>query len=165
MNKAIQHFIRYLKRRYPNSSTAKHYWSDLLQFSKFVHKPPRAVSREDVSRFVEDQIERGLSATTINRRLAALHHFFEFLADEAGDENWANPVVWLRHKVRPGKPLPRDASEAEIAQLFAHITNPRGRAMFRLMLDLGLRVGEVGALRMDDLSIEFSSPPTGQGQR
>jgi site-specific recombinase XerD len=162
MNKAIRQFIRYLKRRYPNSSTAKHYRSDLLQFSKFVHKPPRAVSREDVSRFVEDQLDRGLSATTINRRLAALHHFFEFLAGEAGDENWANPVVWLHHKVKPGKPLPRDASEAEITQLFAHISHPRDRAMFRLMLDLGLRAGEASALRVGDLSIEFSSPPVAQ---
>lgn len=36
MNKAIHQFTRYLKRRYPNSSTAKHYRSDLLQFLALV---------------------------------------------------------------------------------------------------------------------------------
>lgn len=162
MIEAIQRFTRYIKRRYPNSSTAKHYYNDLQQFSRFVQKPPRAVTRQDISRFVEEQLQRGLSATTVNRRLSALHHFFEFLADEAEDEAWTNPVVWLRHKVKPGKPLPRDASEAAIARLFAHIHHPRDRAMFRLTLDLGLRAGEVTALQVDDLSIAPGSPPTGR---
>lgn len=153
MEQATERFERYIKSRYPNSTTARHYVHDLQQFSQLICKPPRAVTRKDLDRFVEDQLARGLAATTVNRRLAALHEFFEYLADETQDAEWPNPVNWKRHKVKPGKPLPRDASDSDIERLFAHITHPRDKAMSRLMLDVGLRVGEVATLRMDDLII------------
>jgi len=151
MEQAIEQFERYIRSRYPNSTTARHYGHDLRQFNRLIHKPPRAVTREDADKFVEDQLARGLAATTINRRLAALHEFFEYLSDETQDAEWPNPVNWKRHKVKPGKPLPRDVSDPDVERLFAQITHPRDRAMFRLMLDVGLRVGEVAALRISDL--------------
>jgi site-specific recombinase XerD len=153
MEAAITRFEQHLQARYPHSTTAKHYGHDLRQFSQSIGKLPRAVTREDVDRFVEDQLGRGLAATTVNRRLTALHEYFEYLAAEGEEDEWPNPVHWARHKVKVGKPLPRDASEAEIARLFAHISHPRDKALFRLMLDVGLRVGEVAALRVADLTL------------
>jgi integrase/recombinase XerD len=151
MEQAIERFERYIKSRYPNSTTARHYVHDLRQFNRLISKPPHTVTREDVGRFVDDQLERGLAATTVNRRLAALHEFFEYLAEENQEEEWPNPVNWKRHKVKPGKPLPRDISEPEIERLFAQITHPRDQAMFRLMLDVGLRVEEVATSCISDL--------------
>lgn len=152
MEQAIERFEQYIECRYPNSTTARHYVHDLRQFSQLIGKPSRAVTREDVDRFVEEQLERGLAATTVNRRLAALREFFEFLAEEEPEEEWRNPVSWKRHRVKTGKPLPRDLSETEVERLFAQITHPRDKAMFRLMLDVGLRVQEVTQLRVDDLT-------------
>jgi integrase/recombinase XerD len=106
---------------------------------------------------VDDQLERGLAATTVNRRLAALHEFFEYLAEENQEVEWPNPVNWRQHKVKPGKPLPRDVSEPEIERLFAQIKHPRDRAMFRLMLDVGLRVEEVAKLCVGDLTTSNGS--------
>jgi site-specific recombinase XerD len=154
MEQAIQQFEQYIKSRYPNSTTARHYAYDLRQFKRLIDKPPRAITREDVDRFVEEQLRRGLVATTVNRRLAALHEFFEYLAEESQEEEWLNPVHWKRHKVKAGKPLPRDVSEAEIKRLFEQITHPRDGAMFQLMLDAGLRVEEVTALRIGDLTMD-----------
>lgn len=151
MDEAIQGFESYLKRRYPNSSTAKSYVNDLQMFKRIIDKSPRTVNRSDIARFVEDQLERGLAATTVNRRLATLHHFFEFLADETDDDGWANPVNWRRQRVKEGKPLPRDLSDREVEQLFACINHPRDRLMFGLMYWVGLRVGEVAAMRVSDL--------------
>jgi integrase/recombinase XerC len=151
MDQAIQAFESYLERRYPNSSTTKSYISDLQVFKRFVEKAPRKVSRTDIAGFVEDQLERGLAATTVNRRLASLHHFFEFLADEADDEEWTNPVNWRWQRVKEGKPLPRDLSDQEVERLFAYIDHPRDRLMFGLMYWIGLRVGEVAALHVSDL--------------
>ncbi len=153
VEQAISGFERYIQSRYPHSTTAKHYVHDLRLFSQLIGKTPRDVTRKDVDHFVEDQLAQGLVATTVNRRLAALHEFFEYLADESQEPEWSNPVSWRRHKVKPGKPLPRDASEAEVERLFAEISHPRDVAMFRLMLDVGLRVGEVAALRVGDLSL------------
>jgi len=152
MEQAIEQFERYIQSRYPNSTTAKNYGYDLRLFSRWIGKPARAVSRQDVDRFVEEQLALGRAATTINRRLAALHEFFEYLADEAQDAEWLNPVNWKRQRVKPGKRLPRDASDREVEQLLAQVKHPRDRAMFRLMLDVGLRVGEVARLRKADLT-------------
>jgi len=158
MEQAIAQFERYIKSRYPDSTTARHYVHDLGQFDQLINKPPRAITREDVDRFVEDQLERGLAATTINRRLATVHEFFEYLAEENPEEEWPNPVNWKRHKVKAGQALPRDVSEPGIERLFAQITHPRDQAMFRLMLDAGLRVEEVAVLRSSDLT--FVSLPS-----
>jgi site-specific recombinase XerD len=160
MDEAIREFKRYLNRRYPGSSTVKHYIHDLQLFQRFVGKAPRAVTRLDIDDFVEDHLARGLSATTVNRRLASLHHFFEFLADEADDDTWANPIVWQRHRVKEGQPLPRDISDADVEWLFACINHSRDQLMFGLMCWAGLRVGEVAALRMSDL-IPVSHPEGG----
>lgn len=151
MDEAIQAFESYLKRRYPNSSTTKSYVNDLRIFKRLVDKTPREVSRSDIARFVDDQLDGGLTATTINRRLATLHHFFEFLADEADDDGWANPVNWRQQRVKEGQPLPRDLSDGDVEQLFSYIDHPRDRLMFGLMYWVGLRVGEVAALRVSDL--------------
>jgi len=153
MEQAIKQFERYIRSRYPQSSTARHYVHDLRQFSRLIDKPPQAVTREDIDRFVEAQLERGLAATTVNRRLATVHTFFEYLAERHPEQEWPNPVNWRRHQVQPGKLLPRDVSEPKVEQLFAQITHPRDKAMFRLMLDVGLRVEEVAQLQVGDLMI------------
>ena len=162
MNTAIHEFERYLKRRFPGSATARHYVSDLRVFQRFIDKPPRDVMRQDVSRFVEDQLEQGHTAATVNRRLACLRRMFEFLAGEADDDTWSNPVVWQHHRVKEGVTLPRDISDANVERLFAAISHSRDRLMFGLMCWAGLRVGEVAALRISDI---IASPSSGEGTR
>jgi site-specific recombinase XerD len=151
MDEDIREFENYLRRRYPGRSTRKHYISDLQIFSRFVGMPLADVRRIDIDRFVEDQLAQGLAATTVNRRLASLHHFFEFKADETGQEELANSIVWQRYRVKEGKPLPRDVSDSAIEQFFACIDHPRDRLMFGVMCWAGLRVGEVAGLQVSDL--------------
>lgn len=149
---ALKRFIQHIRQRYPTSSTATHYQSDLEQFGRMVDKAPRAVTRADVSHFVTIQLAQGLSGATVNRRLATLSSFFEFLADEAHDDYWANPVVWRSHRVRQGRHLPRDLSEALARQFWqaVRLGPVRDQAIVALMLDVGLRVSEVVALRVQD---------------
>jgi len=150
---AVQRFTAYLERRASDRSTPMHYLSDIRLFFACVgRKAPLAVTARDVDQFVAAQREQGLSAATINRRLAALRVFFEYLAAELPDQPWPNPVHWRRHGVRQGWRLPRDASDAAVGQLFAAIPDPRDTALFGLMVGAGLRVGEVATLRLDDLT-------------
>lgn len=152
MEEALERFERYLQRRFGQSSTSKHYISDLKIFVETVGKQtPEAITAADVDRFVEQQMAAGLSAATINRRLAGLHTFFEYLASESPERSWPNPVVWRRHRLKMGIHLPRDVANATVTQLFAVIGNERDQAMFGLMVGAGLRVGEVVTLRLDSL--------------
>jgi len=170
---AMRRFIQDIEIRNEKSSTATHYQNDLEQFGRMIDKAPRAVTRLEVTQFVTEQLKQELSAATVNRRLASLSSFFEYLADEAEDEGWANPVVWRSHRVKQGHQLPRDLSEQIAAQFWATVQlgPARDQAIVALMLDVGLRVGEVARLQLSDF--EASQQPselsslrvTGKGQR
>jgi len=157
MKTAIERFKRYLCCRYGDRSTPKHYLSDLDIFVQLIgNKPPTEVSVQDIDRFVAQQVEQGLCPTTINRRLATLHTFFEFLAAEEPDKPWPNPVIWRRHRIKQGEPLPRDLRDSAVERLFAVIDDDRDRAMFGLMVGAGLRVSEVAAILLQDLEAPTS---------
>jgi site-specific recombinase XerD len=152
----IQQFQKWLRRKAPNSSTHIHYTSDLNLFFVWLSKPTNEVTVRDVDAFIEHCQNAGYAIATINRRLAALRSFYQFLAMMFEDAP-ANPVRPKRHFIRQGQRLPRDAQDHDLERLFAIIQSPRDRAMFLLMLRCGLRVGEVRNLSMEDLYL-YSIP-------
>jgi site-specific recombinase XerD len=163
MLKARKRFAQYLNRCYGDRSTPKHYLNDVDLFVRQVgDKSPASVTVKDVEEFIDSQMEKQLKPATINRRLASLHTFFEYLASEEPDKVWPNPVNRRWHCVKQGQSLPRDASEAQVNALFAVINDRRDRAMFGLMVGAGLRVGEVVALACDHLE---APPEPGQMTR
>jgi site-specific recombinase XerD len=152
VDQARLRFERYLKRRFGQSSTLKHYLSDLSIFARVIGvKDPEAVTPMDVDTFIDHQVAAGLSPTTINRRLSTIRTFFEFLAGESPERGWPNPVINGRHRLKTGSRLPRDVPDEDVARLFAVIDDRRDQAMFGLMVGAGLRVGEVAELRLDGL--------------
>ena len=152
MKDAINRFKQYVAQRYPERSTSKHYMSDLAIFHQHIGDvQPQTITPRMISHFVETQSTQGLKGTTINRRLSALSTFFEFLIFESEADDWSNPVQWKRHSIRPGHHLPRDVSDQTVSQLLAVIEDKRDRAIFGLMINAGLRVGEVVDLQLNDL--------------
>jgi integrase/recombinase XerD len=148
----IDRFKQYLEQRHPDRSTSKHYMNDLAIFHQHIGDvDPQTITARMISDFVEAQSNQGLKGSTINRRISALSSFFEFLIFETEDDNWSNPVQWKRHSIRPGHHLPRDASDQTVSQLLAVIEDRRDRAIFGLMVNAGLRVGEVIDLQLNDL--------------
>ena len=150
-DESLHQFEQYLQRRFPERRTAKDYLSDLRQFAAHCQKPWREVTMHDIDAFVDQQRTKGLKATTINRRVAALKTFFDFLAEESGDLSWPNPVRFQRHASKRPRSLPRDLRDEDLAQVWAVIASARDRAWFALMVRAGLRVGEVVDLKIGDL--------------
>jgi len=111
LSQAIERFSQHLQRRYPTSTTVRHYENDLIHFSQVIDKRPDAVTRADITAFLTSQLAAGLKPATVNRRVAALRSFFNFLIIEAEAEDWSNPVVWELHGIKQGQHLPRDLSE------------------------------------------------------
>lgn len=164
----IQQFVNWVRRRNPHARTWKDYSYDLSLFAQLMGDvPPTEVTFREVDRFVNVQVNKGFSPATINRRLAAVMSFYDFLADD--DPLLNCPVFPSRHRVRQRYPLPRPVHEGAL-QAFFHtieVTPPpkgyadnrvRDRAMFLLMLRCGLRIGEVAALRLTDLYLEEFHP-------
>jgi len=152
----IERFCNFLRRRSPQASTPKHYRCDLQIFFAGVGKAPGEVRPTDVSEFIARQQDQGHCPATINRRLAAIRSFYDFLADE--DPTLPNPVSLRRHYLRQGRRLPRNVRDADLARLFAVIQEPRDRAIFTLMLRCGLRVGEIAHLRLSDCYLDDPYP-------
>jgi site-specific recombinase XerD len=144
-------FRRYLKRRGYASNTIRCYLNDLSHFLRSVVKPVSQITAEDVDQYIETQQERGLAATTINRRLSAVRHLYTYLRQREIPEL----VVPVRpyHTLKEPEPLPRFLKSDEVKRLFTVIQDRRDRAMFTLMLRCGLRVEEVAQLEMEDLHL------------
>lgn len=107
-----------------------------------------------------------LSPTSINRTMAAISSFFDHLAltDLAGVD--ANPLATTQELGRGGiarrracgarrlkrvERVPRPMSPEQVATLLEVVDRPRDRAMILLMLQGGLRPGEVLNLQLDDI--------------
>jgi site-specific recombinase XerC len=149
----IERFNKWLRRKSPHASTPLHYTSDLKLFFAWLGKTPAEVQVHDVDAFMEHCQQAGHAIATVNRRLAAIRSFYDFLAVES-DQAPPNPVLPKRHYVRRRQHLPRDVQDGDVARLFAVISAPRDRAIFLLMLRCGLRVGEVRNLSLDDLYLQ-----------
>ena len=158
----IERFCHYLRVRNYSPHTVENYRTDLQLFFEQAPKPPQLVTWRDVDHFVERQHERGLAAATINRRLNAIKHFFDFLATESASPP-ANPVK-PSHHLRLGRPLPKRLSGEQVRRLFSVISNPVDRALFLLMLRCGLRVSEVARLKAADVDWEQGAVFVSQGK-
>lgn len=158
----ITQFCHYLRVRNYSPHTVESYRIDLRLFFAHAGKSPKCVTWRDVDAFVEEQHGRGLAPTTINRRLDALKHFFDYLSAET-DAAPANPVK-PSHHVRTGRPLPKKLTGGEVRRLFAVIGNGMDRALFLLMLRCGLRVSEVARLKASDVDWEQDALLVRQGK-
>jgi site-specific recombinase XerD len=141
----ITQFGVYLRRRNYSPHTVENYGRDLRLFFAWANQPPRAVTWKTVDHFMQYQHDTALTATTINRRLHALKHFFDYLVMEHQGVD-TNPIK-PSHFARRGRPLPKKLSQAHVQQLFAQITNPMDHALCLVMLRCGLRVSEVARLQ------------------
>ena len=158
---AIDRFRAYLARRQFSAHTLARYTLDLPVFFPTVTVPLAQVSFREVDQFVEHQHQQGRAWATMNRRLNALQHFFDFCLEQqlvAG-----NPVK-PSHFVRRGRPLPKALSQEQVQRLFAQIAHPMDRALFLVMLRCGLRVSEVATLQLEQIDWEQQALHIVQGK-
>ncbi len=92
-----------------------------------------------------------LRPSTINARIAAIGHLFNYLGHRIPD--------WVQ---RPNgtRPLPRTLTRDEITRVRDCVTNsenPLAEPIITLLLDTGMRVSEVCALDMNNLDLEDKS--------
>jgi site-specific recombinase XerD len=145
---AIQDFRAHLQRRNYSAYTLDSYTLDLQLFFADIDKAPDHVAFGDIDRFIDRQYQQGLAPATINRRLYALKHFFDFLLERQVVSG--NPIK-PSHVLRRARTLPRALAQEQVDQLFAQMQHPLDRALFLLMLRCGLRVSEVARLKLRDI--------------
>jgi integrase len=108
------------------------------------------VSFETISRFIARETERGLKHRNY---VNAASVFFDWLR-HTGRRKSANPVVPRFHGDRNRVKEPRPYADAEIAKMWAVLEEHGGTLMklaFAIGEECGLRVGEVGNIRLEDV--------------
>jgi site-specific recombinase XerD len=116
-----------------------------------------AVERDMVRAFLADQSEeRGLEAATVRSRHQALRRFSAWLEEEG--ELDADPLL----SVKPPKvdtKITRSLTADEVSELVRACSGKdfrdrRDEALIRLMIETGMRAGEVIALTVDDVDVK-----------
>lgn len=157
----VEQFCQHLQVRNYARHTIESYALDLRLFFQQITTPPKKVSWREVDRFVQQQHQQGLVATTINRRLYALKRLFDWLIEQ---ERVAINPVKPSHYLKQGRPLPKRLTREQIKRLFAQIKNPLDHALFLLMLRCGLRVSEAARLKISDIDWEQQTLFIDQGK-
>lgn len=155
-----EHFLQRLEgERNFSVHTVRAYRIDLDEFLFFAAKQnctkPEEVTHILMRSFLAHLRERGISKSSIARKLAALRSFFRFLCKQAILKT--NPILSVRTPKRE-KRLPHVLSTAEIGRL---LDAPEGddeaalrdRAILETLYSTGMRVGELVSLSVHEIDL------------
>lgn len=171
MEGRVEAFLNFLQRekRY-SANTIAAYRNDLTQFADYLKReaprpgqqaeaPWSAVDKDLIVNYVLHLKEREYTPATVARKVAALRSFFHYLLKQGAVRE--DPTVSLDSPVVKKSP-PRSLSHDEVERLLAEPgkrATPkalRDKALLELMYATGMRVSEVIALNLDDVSM---NPP------
>lgn len=159
----IEQFLNYLRfERNFSSLTIKGYGEDLAAFEAYFrnldcHLSWESVDSDVIRGWLESMMDKGNTATSINRRLSALRSFFRFaLARKLVTSDPAHVVKGPKKN----RPLPQFLREGEMDELLdGSIINGdsfkdvRAYTMLSLFYETGMRLSEL--VNLDDSDIDI----------
>lgn len=161
MQEFLDTFLSYLSvERGLSRNTIISYQEDInayMAFLKAMHTASlTATKRSDISDFMLSQKDKGLSANSVARRLAAIKAFYKFLVRERviRDDPSSlidSPKLW--------KKIPDTLSANEVEALLAqpNIRDKQGirdKAILEALYATGMRVSEAAGLKKDNVNLE-----------
>lgn len=162
MKELVELFLNYLSvERGLSQNTILAYQSDLTKFISYLNiqdiNSINKTIRENITSYMWTQKEKGLSANSLSRGLAAIKVFYRFLLREkiiSSDPTdlIESPKLWKR--------LPDALSLEEIESLLnaPNIKDKQGlrdKALLEVMYATGMRVSEVANLKIQDLNSDI----------
>ena len=139
-----QRMIDDMTLRKLNPKTQAGYLRAVIKFSLFFGRSPALASPEDLRTFQLQQVEQGVSSTTINATITGLKFFFGITLER--------PEALKRmSRVRKPQKLPQVLSVEEVERLLASASNPKHRAALAVAYGAGLRASEVVHLKIADI--------------
>jgi len=125
----------------------------------------RDVRAEHVRQYCSALHREGRSISTINRRIQALRKFYDFVEQSGLSSH--NPARAVERFDEPGASSPRILTETEVEQLLGAASQAgnsracRDEAILLLLVETGLKVGELVELRIGDLCFGGEVPSPG----
>lgn len=161
MRDEFLNYLRYERNR--SQLTVESYGADLSAFETFFKNLDNQLSWESVDAdvirdWMESMMDKGNTATSINRRLSALRSLYRFaLSRRLVSHDPAHGIVGPKKE----KPLPQFVREKEMDDLLDALSAEenyvplRARTIILLFYSTGIRLAEL--IGLDDDSIDFSA--------
>jgi site-specific recombinase XerD len=146
-----------LRAERKSAATLKSYGDGVRAFFRWCerngHTP--ALERDLVKGFVADLLDSGIEASTARSRQLAVRRFSAWLEDEG--EIPTDPLLGLKAPKLDTK-ITQSLTDNEIRRLIkacagAEMRDRRDEAIVRLMVETGMRAGEVVALQLPDVDL------------
>ena len=149
-----RNYLRLERRMSPN--TVASYCHDVEAFLEAVDLAPRAVTTEDIERYLGKVTAGGLSKRSTARLVSALRNFFDWCVQE-GDVK-ENPCDRV-DAPKLGKYLPAVLSVEEVSAILESVDlkapfGKRNRAILEVLYGCGLRVSEAATLRISHVHLD-----------
>ena len=149
----IDRFVSGLKDQNKSGFTIVAYKKDLEQFIGYLSSKDlndiRDVKKEEISGFINKLVTENYSKKSASRKLNSIRTFFRFLKNEKIIEQ--NPSLDVTHPKYIQAP-PRIFSKLEYRAIRdVAKENPRTYAMVEILLQTGIRIGELTNIRVDDV--------------
>ena len=165
-------FERHLRAENKSPATIDTYSGAVSMFGTFLSEKgmptePAHIKREHIESFIERLLAQWKPATA-NNRYRGLQAWFKWLTDEGEIKD--NPMIRMKPPTIP--PTPPDVlTEQDLAALFKAVAGQsfedrRDAAMLRLLLDTGMRRGELAGITVEDIDLDAGRVTvTGKGKR
>lgn len=156
---AVGRYLDYQQRvRGMAEASVRAYRTDLEDFARFAAgagiETPTDIHARTVRRWIRELGDRGLAATSVNRRISALRGFLAFLEREGAIG--ANPAATVRNVKTPTR-LPETMFEHEIETLLDipgdDFVSLRTRVLLEVLYSTGARISEICGANVDDLAL------------
>ena len=161
----LTRFEEHLARSALASTTIVNYLADLRTFARWHANINGAadsllkLTSEDIREYRRHmQTNEGWTPATINRRLQAVRKFYSFAMETGLTES--NPASEVRLIPNPGPNPPRALASEEVAGLLQAVQGgrpslvKRDYAIVQLLLQTGIKLGELTELRLSDVQLQ-----------
>jgi len=146
-------FIDFLKNKKHSSATILAYGKDIDQLSSFLEELDKQhiheITKDDIQAFLGKLSEKGYTPKSLSRKLNSTRTFYRFL--KMNEYITDDPSLLVAH---PHYELatPRILKPTEYRALRDSARNdPRMHAVIELLLQTGIRIGELANLRLTDM--------------
>ena len=146
-------FTDYLKGKKHSNATILAYGKDIDQLASFLEELDKHnihdVSKDDIEAFLAKMAGKGYTPKSVSRKLNSTRTFYRFLKiNEMLTDDPSLLVSHPRYELAP----PRILKPTEYRALRDAARNdPRMYAIIELLLQTGIRIGELAALKLEDI--------------
>lgn len=161
LSTAHKDFVADLKAKNKAHATILAYGKDIDQLVEFLAKKgiknAEEVKLEDLQAFSEELFANKYTAKSVSRKINSIKSFFRFLREQKGLES--DPSLFLPHPKVESKP-PRILTPTEYRALRdACRADPRTAAIVEILLQTGIRIGELAQIQLDDIKFSEGTEP------